>query len=209
MFSHISTSMKGLGRGGPWDPEARTGNPVDCDEVRLYKKGYGRLQRSRGFEEGSAVPWDEADVFAVIDQLDQEAAGAFAEAQQLLAAGRPMAAFSPYVRGLLLDRDALACSYEWHSLQRGKEAGSLTRSDFHDRHGKEVLSCLSSLLANEPEKVKVSSMQHATCSMLWYYTVLHAACCVRHWGVQYASCNMQHARYYTVLYDCCGVNTYC
>ena len=155
LFSHLSSSLKALGRTGPWDPEKRSGNPVDSEAVRLYKRGYGRMLRAQGYEEGSAIIWEEADVFTTIDQLDKEAGAFLSEATELTAAGRPQAALRPLVRGLLLDRDALACTYQWEGLQRGKEGGQLTCSDFVGEDGKEVLSRLSILLASAPGQVKV------------------------------------------------------
>ena len=167
MFSHLKTALDALGRTGSWDPATRTGNPITSVEVRQYKAGYGRMQRERGFEEGSAVPWQQADVFAVIDQLDVEAAAAFQQHKKLLAEGKPLAATAPLVKGLLLDRDALAITLEWWGLQRGKETGSLTRADFSDEEGNEVLSRLDALLASTPEKVKVGRGAEQARAGIW------------------------------------------
>ena len=89
MFSHLKTALTALGRVGDWDPESRSGNPVSSPDIRRYCEGYGRLLRSRGYEEGSAVPWLEEDVFTVVDQLDKEAAAFRLEAEELEAAVGP------------------------------------------------------------------------------------------------------------------------
>lgn len=155
MFSHLKTAFTALGRIGDWDPESRSGNPVSSPDIRRYSEGYGRQLRSRGYEEGSAVPWLEEDVFAVVDQLDKEAAAFRQEAEKLVAAGRPMAAFTPLFKSLLLDRDATGTCYLWWGLQRGKEGGALALPDFTDEHGKEVVSRLGCMLRKASGDIQV------------------------------------------------------
>ena len=74
---------------------------------------------SQGYQQGSAVPWEQAEVFALVDQLDSEAAACREQAQQLLAEGKPNAALRPSGKALQLDRDATAATYLWEGLQRG------------------------------------------------------------------------------------------
>ena len=125
--------------------------------VKQYKQGYGWLLRQQGFEEGSAVPWEEADVIAIIDRLDVEAAKCRREAAELEADGRPLAAFAPTFKALLLDRDVLACTPLWGGIQRGKEGGALALPDLTGERGQEVLRRLGHLLKESPGTVKVSS----------------------------------------------------
>ena len=157
-MSHLSTTFNLLGRQGPWDAEARTGNPTQSSAVQLYKRGYGRMLRSKGYQETSAIPWEEDDVHAIIDQLVGEADELWQEAAELQAAGQQHAGLSTTVRALCLERDATAACYLWEGLQRGKEGGALARSDFKDEHGQEVLGRLSFLLSCSPEGVKVRQL---------------------------------------------------
>lgn len=164
--SHLSTSMKMLGRSGAWDPDTRKGNPVQSAAVQLFLQGYEKKLRQEGYEEGSAVPWEEHEIHAVIDQLDKEAAEYRKEAERLLSAGRPLAAVLPTIKGLMLDRDATAVAYEWEGLQRGKEGGSLTRADFKDEHGQEILSRLPALLQLATEKIQVGAFGQPACELI-------------------------------------------
>lgn len=156
-LSHLSTSMKTMGRQGPWDEDSRTGNPTESTSVRLYRRGYERQLRELGYEEGSAVPWLEGDVHALVDQMDKEAAAYRGEAELLIAAGKQMSALRPTMQSLLLDRDATAAVYEWWGLQRGKECGALSLADFKDEQGQEIISRLPAMLMLAPEKLQAST----------------------------------------------------
>ena len=108
MFSQLSTAFTLIGRTGPWDELGRSGNPINSPEITSYKKGYLAEMHEAGWEQGSAVPYTEADFRGLVDMLD-------AEASQ-----------SPcWFQRVLLDRDALAAAYLWGGGQRGKEGGRL------------------------------------------------------------------------------------
>lgn len=129
MFSGLSTIMEMLGRHGPWDEEARTGNPALCKDVTLYKSGYRRTMHAAGYEEGSAVEWHLGEVQALVEALDREAAAQLQLMVRHLAAGQTSSALGAVVACLMLDRDALAATYLWEGQQRGKECGRLAWDD--------------------------------------------------------------------------------
>ena len=129
MLSQLSTTFELLGRHGEWDEEARTGNPVRSKGVTMFKSGYERSMREQGYEQGSAVEWTEAEVFRLIAGLEVEAAAKLQEAGALLEAGRSSDAARAMMGCLVADRDAMAASYLWWGLQRGKECGLLRRED--------------------------------------------------------------------------------
>lgn len=156
MISHLSTTFKILGRQGPWCEGTRTGNPTECTTVQLWKRGYGRQMRSKGYAESSAIPWEEDAVHAVIDTLLEESDEQQREAAEQLASGTLHEALRATVKALCLERDATAAAYLWEGLQRGKEAGALARSDFADEHGQEVLGRLPFLFSCSPEELRVS-----------------------------------------------------
>lgn len=130
MLSSLSTAFRLLGREGPWNGVARTGNPADGIDVALLKRGYRREAHAAGFEEGSAVPWDEASVHRLIDWLDQQVTSHTAAGVQHLEKGGYINAFSSIMAALLCDRDAMLATYLWGSSQRAKEAGALKLEDF-------------------------------------------------------------------------------
>jgi len=156
MLSHLGTAFNALGRVGAWDATSRSGNPAQGFAVQLYKRGYGRMLRAEGYVETSAIPWEEDDVYAVIDQLVAEAEEERQAAAEQLSSGSMLCALRGSVKALSLERDATAACYLWEGLQRGKEAGALARPDFADEHGQEILGRLSFLLSGAPEKIKVS-----------------------------------------------------
>lgn len=129
MLSHLSTTFALLDRTGPWKEDARMGNPIDSEAIARFKKGYARKVAEAGFEEGSAVAWTESEVWTLIHGLDREALECSLAGGEHCAAGRLEKAWEAYSRYLLLDRDALLCSYLWWGMQRGREAGRLTVGD--------------------------------------------------------------------------------
>jgi hypothetical protein len=136
MLSQLSTSFEILGRSGMWDAEARTGNPVRCRAITDFKSGYRSSMEGAGYEEASAIEWTQQEVFSMVCGLEKEAGSRLHEALSLRASGRTSDAARAMVQCLLLDRDALAASYLWHSMQRGKECGQLAVEDLHGPDGR-------------------------------------------------------------------------
>ena len=139
MLSSLSTAFRLLGREGSWDGVARTGNPADGIDVALLRRGYRREAHAAGFEEGSAIPWDEASVHRLIEWLDQQVTSHTAAGVQHLEKGGYLNAFSSIMTALLCDRDAMLATYLWGSSQRSKEAGALKLEDFTLPGGQEAL----------------------------------------------------------------------
>ncbi len=142
MFSALSTSFDLLGRTGDWDETSRTGNPIRCKDITLYKTGYSNGLAARGYEEGSAVEWREGEVYALINGLDRQATSKLFESQEHMDAGRRSRALRAMQDALLLDRDAMVASYLWFGMQRGKEAGALTLEDLCQPDGALLLQPL-------------------------------------------------------------------
>ena len=136
MVSQLSTSFEILGRHGDWDEESRAGNPVLSKAITLFKSGYRRSMSEGGFEEGSAVEWTQLEVFALVAGLETEAAAELQRSLGLLASWRTSDAAGAMVKCLLLDRDAMAASYLWWGMQRGKECGLLARDDLAQPDGR-------------------------------------------------------------------------
>lgn len=193
MLSHLATTFNALGRSGAWDDDSRKGNPAQCLDVQLYKRGYGRKLRARGYAETSAIPWAEDDVRAVIDQLVGEAEEQRQAAAELLPSGGLYEALRCSVRALSLERDATAASYLWEGLQRGKEAGALACPNFADEYGQEILGRLSFMLACASPKVTVSRRLGPS----WYCPFshdsmqMHADAC--RWHLCLPGCSCLHA----------------
>lgn len=139
MLSSLSTTFELLDRVGPWDNALRTGNPTKCLAVTYFKKGYRQQSFAQGYEEGSAIPWEEKDVLSLLGALDTESCKNLGVAYQHIAARDPVNAFTSMMAHLLLDRDALLVTYLWWGSQRSKEAGALAVDDFTDREGKLAL----------------------------------------------------------------------
>ena len=116
-FSALSTAFQCLGRRGPWDATARSGNPVDSQGVADFKVGYRQQLEARGYEEGSAIPWRQGEFWALVDGLDARA-------------GAPGASLFQQVEYSQL---ALLAAYLWEGAQRGAEAGRLRLTDHTDR----------------------------------------------------------------------------
>ncbi|GAB4815694.1 hypothetical protein N2152v2_002740 [Parachlorella kessleri] len=130
LLSALSTSFELLGRRGPWDEAARSGNPIHSKDITVFKLGYARQTAAAGFEEGSAIEWRESEVQQLVQGLDARAVLKLAEYQLCAGHGRTHGAQQALQEALLLDRDAFAVVYLWQSMQRGKEAGSLALDDF-------------------------------------------------------------------------------
>ena len=136
LFSQLSTSFEILGRSGLWDEDSRSGNPVRSRAITDFKAGYRRSMEGAGYEEGSAIEWTQQEVFALVQGLEVEAGVKLKESLDLLASWRPSYAARAMVKCLQLDRGALAASYLWFSMQRGKECGQLAVEDLHGPDGR-------------------------------------------------------------------------
>lgn len=112
-LSHLSTRFAELGRRGPWDPAAATGNPCLSMEVRTFRGGFANLMQEAGFAPKAVPPLREEKVQLLLSWLGAEADAA--------ASARGM----PWHVEALLRRDAAIIALLWESHRRPGEVGRL------------------------------------------------------------------------------------
>lgn len=125
--AHVEATVHWLSCRPSWTPFLPSGGSlsrlgIDVALLRL-RRGYRREAHAAGFEEGSAIPWDEDSVYRLIDWLDQQATSHTAAGLQHLEKGGYLNAFSSIMAALLCDRDAMLVTYLWGSSQRSKGRG--------------------------------------------------------------------------------------
>ena len=105
--SNLSSCFCKLGRSEPWDDLARCGNPVASQMVRNHVEMVERGQHAAGRRECSAQPIPRAAVIQLLRHLDEAAAAALRDRDQL--------------EQLRCARDSALVALLWHSCRRGAD----------------------------------------------------------------------------------------
>ena len=105
--SNLSSCFCKLGRSEPWDDLARCGNPVASQLVRNHVEMVERGQHAAGRRECSAQPIPRAAVIQLLRHLDEAAAAALRDRDQL--------------EQLRCARDSALVALLWHSCRRGAD----------------------------------------------------------------------------------------
>ena len=106
LCSHLAVEFDKLGRCGDYCPASMGGNPVRSVQLQRFRQCYAKFAAEQGYEQASALPWQEGEVTGVPQCLSK---------RLLQARG---------IQAVLLARDAFLFSVLWQSKSRGVNAGA-------------------------------------------------------------------------------------
>lgn len=128
-ISHISTSMRLIGRTGDWDSMGRLWpavcNPACSELLRRYKRGYAKDTKSLGYEPCSAFPLAESTYLQLLEGLHRRA--------------KQQAAAADLLSATITWRDGCSISLLWETALRGHDGGILRCNSIKGLDGRPVL----------------------------------------------------------------------
>ena len=170
LCSHLAVEFDKLGRSGDYCPANMLGNPVRSVQLQRFRQGYAKFAAEQGYQQVSALPWQEGEVIGVLQHLSK---------QLLQAKG---------IQAVLLARDAFLFSVLWQSKSRGVNAGAWRVENVKLMSGAPgilqvypiLLLPAGSKIALQPDSIKngdrkpleVIIRHDLLCSMTWLNTLL-------------------------------------
>ena len=133
-LSNLSMCFVNHDRIKPWDPDSCIGNPVLSRDVQNAVSVYCKMLVRQGVRERSAVPFTEAKLAYVVQQL-------YGAVQQSTHNGQATSA--PSISTLVNIRDAALLTYMWHTMRRCNDALYINWENVHVKLGDQVVDAQS------------------------------------------------------------------